>query len=638
MNVFLAIVGKHGPIPNEFMETSLELAGTAIPFKQTPHHMESWVSDHGDLAMFAWSNDFRSTARNRLIFHEGPVAATLSGYVSEPGVPNGYDVGDVVKSLEIDSGRRPSLGGIYALLFADQRQGSMTVWNMASRFVPVYWAETGNAIIISTRAVLLGLIRTGSARPAYDVSGFLPFLTVGFFASEDTPFRGVNVMPPNSEIRADKDGIRVSRIDDFDSQFGLTQPDNHYYDELAERLTRNVAGFGGNPIVCSLTGGKDSRIVAAALHNAGVDFSTVTAGFPRHPDVLIARRLSEELGVEHKAWALALNKRDQEEVIELDVFERTTKSLFAHDGMVYAYHSAPAEQELDGSHVRMGGAGGESLRGGLAPILQNHSRDKVIGFLEKRLLSTSEYLSPLAAAHYRAFIHDWVDVSSHAAPAQALDKFHLYYYTGRWSCLINAAWNSELVYEPLLDNSIVKYALLAEERAKLSEELLYQLLIRLAPSLADIPFYHQRWAFEKSGPLPGAEERWRIRTPLELTEALSAASGTRESFEWRYAYADGLRDAFYEQIFHDPRSDELFNIVDRDKLRRLFEAGDPTVPERSLVKLVWSVYTASVLLTNDWLTPSGSGRISTIKVPRTRQGEIPEGLPQEVISPFFPGS
>lgn len=634
MNVFLAMVGKRGPISAAFIETSLRLADTAIPFNETPHRVDSWVSDQRNLALFAWSNDLRSVARNNLIYQEGPVAATLAGYITEPGVPNGHDVGSVVQSLGIDSDQRPSLGGIYALLLADQRRGSLTVWNMASRFVPVYWTETDDAILISTRAVLLSLIRSDSHRPSYDVSKFLPFLTVGFFASEDTPFTGVNVMPPNSELRAEGGGIQITPIDDFDLQLGLTRPDDAYYDELATLMTRTVGAFGDTPIVCSLTGGKDSRIVAAALHAAGLDFSTVTAGFPRHPDVLVAKRLSEELGVEHRVTTPALNKRGQEEVMELDLFERTSKSLFAHDGMVYAYHSAPVSQELDGNHLRVGGAGGESLRGGLAQVLNSHSRDRVIRFLEKRHLSTSTYFSHPAVEEYRRFLHDWVDRLSGVAPTQALDKFHLYYYTGRWACLTNAARNSELVYEPLLDNAVVKVAMRAEERAKLNEDLLYQLLLRLAPALADVPFYHQRWAFEKHGPVPGAEARWLLRSPLELSEVLSAASDTRESFEWRYAYRDGLHDAFYEQIFHNPQSDELFTIVDRDRLQLLFQQGDPTVPERSLVKLVWSVYTASVLLTNDWLPPRGSGTISTIKLPPARRDEVPVGDSREVIAPL----
>ena len=55
----------------------------------------------------------------------------------------------------------------------------------------------------------------------------------------------------------------------------------------------------GAPVQLSLTGGKDSRLIAAALVKAGVPVTAVTHGFADHPDVVVAAEIARRLGIEH---------------------------------------------------------------------------------------------------------------------------------------------------------------------------------------------------------------------------------------------------------------------------------------------------------------------------------------------------
>jgi asparagine synthase (glutamine-hydrolysing) len=70
---------------------------------------------------------------------------------------------------------------------------------------------------------------------------------------------------------------------------------------VAGALTEAVRPPGGTdaPVELSLTGGKDSRLVAAALTAARVPFRARTHGFADHPDGVVAGLIAGRLGVEH---------------------------------------------------------------------------------------------------------------------------------------------------------------------------------------------------------------------------------------------------------------------------------------------------------------------------------------------------
>ena len=63
---------------------------------------------------------------------------------------------------------------------------------------------------------------------------------------------------------------------------------------MAEGLVAAVAHLAdaGQPVELSLTGGKDSRLIAAALVKAGVPVVARTHGFADHPDVVVAAEIA----------------------------------------------------------------------------------------------------------------------------------------------------------------------------------------------------------------------------------------------------------------------------------------------------------------------------------------------------------
>ncbi|MBN2171764.1 MAG: hypothetical protein JW819_10655 [Candidatus Krumholzibacteriota bacterium] len=125
---------------------------------------------------------------------------------------------------------------------------------------------------------------------------------------------------------------------------------------LVAALQEAVAPLRGLRVLCDLTGGFDARLVALSLRAAGIPFAAAVTGAAESPDVRIARRLAEQLGVElfHEddappedlaAWREAL--RDSGGVLGV----RQAARLLALQG-----------RRAERYEVSAGGLGGELLR------------------------------------------------------------------------------------------------------------------------------------------------------------------------------------------------------------------------------------------------------------------------------------
>jgi hypothetical protein len=90
------------------------------------------------------------------------------------------------------------------------------------------------------------------------------------------------------------------------------------------------------PVELSLTGGKDSRLIAAALAAADVPFRARTHGSARHPDVVIAGLIAERLGVEHTVTEPRAAAGTQDRA---DVLSRVRSAVLVSDGMLSAFEN-----------------------------------------------------------------------------------------------------------------------------------------------------------------------------------------------------------------------------------------------------------------------------------------------------------
>ena len=594
MRAFLCLALKNLPagdvISDGVLSAAIGLAPRTmtVPIKSLRH--DQWVSPHRRVAMLGWTNEPDHPLLPPLLqCNNGGRVLGYAGYLAERGsetqVLDAPRIGDVADTLP----------GNFALYRADE-QGFEAVTSV-TRADAVYHAETRDLIIAGTRATLVHLVaraaETGEHRPSpdFDILALQSMVRHGFFTTDDTPFRGVKALPAHSSIMV-RDGVaRVTTrpLAVADGNVPRSMRDKRrLVSRLADSLVSSVEPLRrhADPPTLGLTGGRDSRLIAAVMHAAGVPFRARTYGFADHPDALIASRIASILGVDHTLTPPKVDDDLHTMNVEHPV-SRAFRTVQVNEGMNSAYEGARGHRGYTVA-PRMSGSGGETLRGGFLYNIDDVTTKGVQDKLATIFLAQQPLMTSAANSRARAEYDAWM-ARADVDRFNALDKIYLYYRTGRW--LVGSKFEvlrDGTGYQPFLDNLVTREAIALSPEWRWSEEVVFLLLERLAPQLRDLPIEGHPWRFERERP-----RRWwegRARRAREPQEAVGGTAG----FNWRLKLDQGLVNAFSEEILKGPAADAVFELVDARKIEKVLATMPMTRPNQA-----WNLITLSVLLSRD---------------------------------------
>jgi asparagine synthetase B (glutamine-hydrolysing) len=245
----------------------------------------------------------------------------------------------------------------------------------------------------------------------------------------------------------------------------------------------------------ALSGGKDSRLVLAGLLANGIEVqtSTVSMGSANDGDVSIARRIAELTGIRHSVRpALTEGGLPADRVV--DVYSDTCHTLRLTECMLHGFKTFAPRTHFRSDSVSLGGGGGEVLRGGyghgflspkLQPLAQVVSREIV-----KRFTRFAPVIRRDVLDAYRSQLHDELaETSSGLSGAQLLDRAYLDYRSSCWLAMsLRAPSLTGIVVHPACDNAVVAAAVAIDAAERSSERVTYELMRRLSPKLAALPF------------------------------------------------------------------------------------------------------------------------------------------------------
>jgi Asparagine synthase len=338
-----------------------------------------------------------------------------------------------------------------------------------ARIDPVYLAETPGAVVVSDRAGWAAAV-TGRLEN-YDPVLVGALVCLGYPTGAATAFRGVRALGGDRALRVS--GGRAQEQGCAEEE-GAGDPGR-----VAAALVEAVRPLAQEavPVELSLTGGKDSRLIAAALAAADVPFRARTHGSARHPDVVIAGLIAERLGVEHTVTEPRAAAGTQDRA---DVLSRVRSAVLVSDGMLSAFENVGG---ADGP-VQIGGHGGELLRGGYAQGRSSVAAAELFRRLITRRLSL---LRPAAAAAYLGSLAPWAATLA-AGPLRALDDFYLVNRAGRWSAAARQAYliRSPLV-QPFFSDRVIRAARAVPLPQRMNEQLHRDVLAALRPDLLGLP-------------------------------------------------------------------------------------------------------------------------------------------------------
>jgi len=476
-----------------------------------------------------------------------------------------------------------------------------------TRVDPVYLAETDGAVVVSDRASWAAAVtgRMGDPDPAMIGA----FLSLGYPAGAATPFRGVRALGGDRALRLADGQVACGRVATGRLAggrlaggrlaggrlaggrlaggrlvAGRARPEDERPagpDRVGVALTEAVRPLAeaGVPVELSLTGGKDSRLVAAALTAARVPFLARTHGFADHPDVVIAGLIAGRLGVEHTVT----QPRPPGAPDEADVLRRLRAAVLVSDGMLSAFENVGwPDPRTASTPVQAGGHGGELLRGGYA---QTAWRTPAVlsaaagAELFRRM--TTRRLSLLRPGPARAYLASLTPPAAALArgPLAALDDFYLANRAGRWSAAARQAYllRSPLS-QPLFADRVVRAARAVPLRDRMSDRLHRDVLGLLCPELLAVPLAGSGWHGEPRSPA----------TVLTTPPGPAAA-------DWRRDYGEDVAGFLRGYVLDHDEASRVFGIIRRSAAERLLR------PPQADRHGVWALATLAALLSGDWL-------------------------------------
>jgi hypothetical protein len=434
-----------------------------------------------------------------------------------------------------------------------------------TRIDPVYLAELPGAAVVADRASWAAW--TASRLGDHDPLHVCALLNPGFPLGSVTPFTGVSAVAPSTTLHL------------FDGS--VTRPAAAYREEsadgargVAEALTAAVVPLrdAGIPVELSLTGGKDSRLIAAALVKAGVPVVAKTHGFGDHPDVVVAAEIARRLGIEHSVRTPAAPGQ------RVDVLGRIRATVLVADGMLSAFENVGRPDPAASPALTAGGHGGELLRGGYAETAGRAAARP--GGLRaalspaRRAARSAELLRRLTTKHlglvrrgpaaaYTASLAPWTP-SLALHPLRTLDDFYLVNRAGRWSAAARQAYLlRERIAQPLFDDRVVGAARAVPLADRISGALSAAVLAELSPDLVDVP----------------------------LAGKPAAASAP---FDWRRQYGEPVMTFLRGYTLDLGLTGGLFDVVSLAAAEKLL------APPHADRATVWALATAACLLSGDY--------------------------------------
>ncbi|HEX6448554.1 MAG TPA: asparagine synthase-related protein [Trebonia sp.] len=427
-----------------------------------------------------------------------------------------------------------------------------------TRVDPVYAAELPGAVIVSDRAMWAASVadRLGDLDPSHACA----LLNTGFPLGATTPWRGVSALPPAATARAASGRLTVQ-------SGSLTAPASGSAGSAAAVAAALVAAVeplkeAGEPVQLSLTGGKDSRLVAAALVSAGVAVHAKTHGFPEHPDVIVAADVAKRLGLDHTPVTPAAPGQDT------DVLARLRATVLVADGMLSAFENVGRTDPSRSPALSAGGHGGELLRGGYAETAAGRRAASLRAAEVLRRLTTKHLglIRRGPAAGYVTSLAPWTGTALARGPLPMLDDFYLVNRAGRWSAAARQAYLiRERLVQPLFDEQVVRSARVVPLGSRTNGSLIRDAIAELRPDLAGVPFAGK--------PAKGA---------------------VPPTFDWRREYGAEIAEFFRDYTLDLGAKGGLFDVVSRAAAEKIL------TPPHADRGTVWALATLACLYSGDY--------------------------------------
>lgn len=523
--------------------------------KQTEHNFN--YIEHENLKCYLYNNEqkysFENSEKSKCISLIGQFVDNPKKIISELSEFENEELREYVSKLK----------GAFALALADFKKNEMRFFTHIFRIDNIFYRETKSQIIVGTDPLLVSaLSNPETMKPEIEIKNSVSFLMNGYFADENTLFKGVKVVPPNSELILNNKGTEILSIDNSIEEISSIKPDSKFNNMLKQDY---IDAFKVIPthskINIGITGGKDSRLALLGLMEAGYKVNTNTRGFLDNPDVQLGTVISEKLGLKHK---ITEPKIMDSKGLTINLEKKALSAMIATSGQIYGYENITYQPNYKGN-IGVTGVGALTMKGGYSN-LNNVNPSNPKAEMIKRFLPLDNLLIDGVSQEYKKFLKNLV--TSDFQNAQY--KHALFYRNGRWTSGTRLAKSySSDIYSPFYDNHFSKNIMRIEKNHLDNGFIQYTLTNKLNEEISKLPLVASRWGFEKDQPIkPENYSNWLTRVPLYPKTKMS-------NYNWRNLTLkenEMVRNKFKEILLSDSNH-VIYQVIDYKELKSIFEKG-----------------------------------------------------------------
>jgi len=514
--------------------------------------------------------------------------------------PHGHDLADLgrVRDALLGSASTSTAASAFGLTLslpgrwnaAAWRTGEVVIVNGAAIGRSLWWTQGPNGFAVGSQArLLLDLV----GRPAkLNIDCAALSVSFGYVAGSCSLYVGTQRLRPGERIvMRPATPARLDRALSLDDVLGPREAanDDAVIDAFADRVKHLVSAelaMSGDARI-GLSGGRDSRLLAAAAARGGWRPPTATGGPARSPDVVLARRVAATLGLKHSSAADHVSGAvsDVPDAREAGGVGRRQPMTIARlatwitmsDGTApasLAWVNRDLSEGLPSSTAPAGqtltGLGGETHRGvyfsGARDLDRPGSARRGAALVLDLFASRSSLRRPirdLLAAEI-ATTDGLLDVGS-LSLSEWLSRFHWRFRENcRGSDTLARADLAMWTWAPLTDAGLLALSRLASAGSLSSGRFVEDATTRLAPELSGI-------AYDRRLMAPPPE--WVLRVVathglLPLARRLRSIV-QRERQPRRSAQLRAESTAFWDSVYFSPGDHVWPELVDSGRLHRL---------------------------------------------------------------------
>lgn len=504
---------------------------------------------------------------------------------------------------------RRSPGGIYSYVTIRRHDGQICAGHSTPTLEPIYYTQAQSGLHVGNNPLLVHVAARGFQSPEMNELFFFSGVSAGVAIDNLTPFVGCLRLAPRTLLVGSSQGLGVSVRAAPRPEYGRYKIGD--YRQRTESVREALVEAGSilkrlPPGEFRLSGGKDSRLIAAFLQNARIEALPVNQNFPEEIEGQVADLVAQNLG-NSSCFRVPV-----EDVVDRRDLRQSTRRKIAYAG------GLPAAASLQYPVRSEGSVAGVPLIMGHAHLQRGGFVGRIRTVADAIATASSRTVSPFLRPAYvdqnlgraRRLVFDTVDLEGASAQTISFKAYLAYALNYQFQSLYAYVRNWNVLVSPLVDERLTS---LCEDIADspapggidghagiidlLSEKIAMGVTQSLAPSLLRFPLAGDRYRCD--GPeWTGFDDRdpalLKVRTIPQQDLGRVFNMRTMDT-QTRSELWDEIGGSVIAPFAEQACKPEIWQYVS--------EPGSKTprgANHRVLNQFVWSLYGFSITLGSDW--------------------------------------